>query len=91
VIPAEKSIKSAKNTFPGADQFEDLIREKADHLGITTKETEKRLREGSATLMSLVLATKVGWEAFSAWRTDETAEPAIRTFETGGLGGGGGA
>jgi hypothetical protein len=28
VIPAEKSIKSAKNTFPGADQFEDLIREK---------------------------------------------------------------
>ncbi len=73
MIPAEKSIKSAKNTFPGADQFEDLIREKADHLGITTKETEKRLRNGSATLMSLVLATPIGWEVFKAWRTDASS------------------
>ena len=75
MLPAEKSIKSAKNTFPGADQFEDLIKGKADHLGITTKEMEKRLRNGSATPMSFILAAPIGMEAFNAWRTDDSGVP----------------
>lgn len=39
-----------------ADQFEDLIREKAKHLDITPAEMEKRLRNGSETLLSLLVA-----------------------------------
>lgn len=40
-----------------ADQFEDLIADKAKHLGITKDEMERRLRSGDATLLSLLGAT----------------------------------
>jgi hypothetical protein len=40
-----------------ADHFEELIRDKAKHLGITQQEMEKRLRSGDATLMSSLLAS----------------------------------
>ena len=40
-----------------ADVFEDLIRDKAKHMGITVKEMEKRLKSGDATLMSTLAAS----------------------------------
>lgn len=52
-----------------ADHFEDLIRDKAQHLGITAGEMEKRLRSGDANLMSWVLATTpAAWQAYRQYQ-----------------------
>ncbi|MSO81054.1 MAG: hypothetical protein EXQ97_05415, partial [Alphaproteobacteria bacterium] len=51
-----------------ADHFEELIADKAKHLGITLKQMEAKLRAGDATLMSALLATPVGLMAFQEWQ-----------------------
>jgi hypothetical protein len=43
-----------------ADHFEDLLKEKADHLGISVPELEQKLRAGDADLLSFVLAVPLG-------------------------------
>jgi hypothetical protein len=43
-----------------ADHFDDLIRDKAKHLGISVGEMESRLAKGDANLLSLLLATPLG-------------------------------
>ena len=44
-----------------SDHFDDLIKEKADKLGIAVKEMERRLMSGDANLLSYVLAAPVGY------------------------------
>jgi hypothetical protein len=49
------------------DHFNDLIKDKAKHLGISIKEMEARLKSGDANLMSTLLATPFGlavWDSF---------------------------
>ena len=49
------------------DHFNDLIKDKANHLGISIKEMEARLKSGDANLMSTLLATPFGlavWDSF---------------------------
>ena len=48
------------------DHF-NLIKDKANHLGISIKEMEARLKSGDANLMSTLLATPFGlavWDSF---------------------------
>jgi hypothetical protein len=61
-----------------SDTFEDLLQEKADHMGISKAEMEKRLRAGDATLLSLMLATPMGMALYkqSQGQQDEPAGPA---------------
>ena len=54
-----------------ADQFDDLIADKAKFMGITVQEMEKRLRNGDATLLSLVLATPLGAAAYRESQSQE--------------------
>jgi hypothetical protein len=42
------------------DLFVDLVKQKADHLGISVAEMEKRLRSGDGELLSWLLATPAG-------------------------------
>ena len=51
-----------------ADHFDHLIKDKANHLGITVAQMEEKLRKGDATLMSALLATPVGLLAFQEWQ-----------------------
>jgi len=55
--------------------FTDLIREKAQHLGITVRELEKRLRSGDAELLAALLSTTVGGAALSQPRDDGRTRP----------------
>lgn len=57
-----------------ADQFDDLIADKAKFMGISVLEMEKRLRNGDATLLSLVLATPLG---AAAYRESQSKEGGI--------------
>lgn len=50
------------------DHFNDLIKDKAKHLGISIKEMEAKLRAGDANLMSFLLATPVGLEAWDRFQ-----------------------
>jgi hypothetical protein len=54
-----------------ADHFEDLLQEKADHLGISKAEMESRLRSGDATLLSTLLGAPLALIAFKQWQHDE--------------------
>jgi hypothetical protein len=47
-----------------ADHFEDLIRDKAKHLGISQEEMERRLSKGDATLMSALLASPLIYSVY---------------------------
>lgn len=58
-----------------ADHFEDLIRDKAKHLGITVSEMEERLRKGDANLMSLVLGTPLGYAVYRSYVSGEVPSP----------------
>ena len=62
-----------------ADHFEDLIADKARHLGITLGELEKRLRGGDANLMSWLLATTpAAYQAYQQWSREppDNARPS---------------
>jgi len=60
-----------------ADHFEDLIADKAKHLGITVSEMEKRLRGGDANLLSwLAASTPVVWHAYRQWSRPQSASPS---------------
>lgn len=48
--------------------FEDLVRHKAKHLGVTVEKLEKMLRSGDAELLSTLLATPIGAAAYAEWR-----------------------
>jgi len=50
------------------DHFNDLIKDKAQHLGISIKEMETKLKNGDANLMSYVLASPLAYEAFDQWK-----------------------
>jgi hypothetical protein len=54
-----------------ADVFEELIRDKAKHMGITVKEMEKRLKSGDATLLSLIAATPLLSSVFQSVLDDQ--------------------
>lgn len=56
-----------------ADHFEDLIRDKAQHLGITPAEMEKRLKGGDANLLSWLAATTPAvYEAYRQWQAPQS-------------------
>jgi len=57
-----------------ADQFDDLISDKAKFLGITVKEMEDRLRRGDATLLSVMLFTPIGAAAYSEYQNQQRGE-----------------
>jgi len=57
-----------------ADQFDDLISDKAKFLGITVKEMEDRLRKGDATLLSVMLFTPIGAAAYSEYQNQQRGE-----------------
>jgi hypothetical protein len=57
-FPRSTSIIGESKSY--ADIFEDVIRDKAAHMGISTGELEKRLRAGDAQLLSGIIATPVG-------------------------------
>ena len=50
-----------------ADHFEDLIRTKAKHMGMTAEELEKRLRGGDANLLSTMLGAPTIAGAYRYW------------------------
>jgi len=50
------------------DHFNDLIKDKAKHLGISLSEMETRLKKGDANLLSTLLATPLGLEAWQAFQ-----------------------
>jgi hypothetical protein len=50
------------------DHFDDLVKQKADHLGISVPEMEARLKGGKANLLSALLGTPVGFALFDQWR-----------------------
>jgi len=52
------AIRSDSKSY--ADQFTDLINEKAKFLGITAEELEKKLRAGGINLRSMMVATPLG-------------------------------
>ena len=60
-----------------ADQFDDLIADKAKFLGITVKEMEDRLKRGDATLLSVMLFTPIGAAAYSEYQNKQRAESEI--------------
>ena len=55
-----------------ADQFDDLIADKAKFLGISVPEMEKRLRNGDATLLSIMLLTPLGTEAYKQYQSEKS-------------------
>ena len=55
-----------------ADQFDDLIADKAKFLGISVEEMERRLRNGDATLLSLMLLTPLGTEAYRQYQSEKS-------------------
>ena len=57
-----------------ADQFDDLIADKAKFLGITVKEMEDRLKRGDATLLSVMLFTPIGAAAYSEYQNKQRVE-----------------
>jgi hypothetical protein len=54
-----------------ADHFVDLVREKAQSMGITVKELEKRLAGGDASLLSVMLGSPSIYAAFRIWQSDQ--------------------
>ncbi len=54
-----------------ADQFTDLVADKAKFLGITVKEMESRLRKGDANLLSILLATPLGMSLYQESRQND--------------------
>lgn len=50
-----------------ADHFEDLIRTKAQHMGMTAQELEKRLRGGDASLLGVMLGAPTIGAAYRYW------------------------
>lgn len=55
-----------------ADIFQELLQKKADHLGISTDELDKRLRSGSANLLSTMLAASPTlWGAYKQWQSSQ--------------------
>lgn len=62
-----------------ADQFEDLLGDKAKHLGITQEALERRLRAGDVNLMSwLMVTTPAVYQAYQLWRAGSggSAQPS---------------
>jgi hypothetical protein len=55
-----------------ADQFDDLIADKAKFLGISVEEMERRLRNGDATLLSIMLLTPIGTEAYKQYQSEKS-------------------
>jgi hypothetical protein len=55
-----------------ADQFDDLIADKAKFLGISVEEMERRLRKGDATLLSIMLLTPIGTEAYKQYQSEKS-------------------
>ena len=55
-----------------ADQFDDLIADKAKFMGISVQEMERRLRNGDATLLSLLLATPLGIAAYQEYQSEKS-------------------
>ena len=60
-----------------ADQFDDLIADKAKFLGITVKEMEDRLKKGDATLLSVMLFTPIGAAAYSEYQNKQRVESEL--------------
>jgi hypothetical protein len=58
--------------------FEQLVDAKAKHLGISVGEFEKRLRNGDAELLTLLLATPVGAAAYAKWQGQTAGQPPRR-------------
>jgi hypothetical protein len=56
--------------------FEDLVKMKAQHLGLSVSELERRLRAGNAELLGAVLSTGAGATAYRAWEAEQTAPGA---------------
>ena len=56
--------------------FEDLVKMKAQHLGLSVAELERRLRAGNAELLGAVLSTGAGAAAYQAWAAEQTAPGA---------------
>ena len=54
-----------------ADHFTQLIKEKAEFLGITVERMEKALRNGDQTLLSFVLASPLGYKIYQDYMADE--------------------
>ena len=58
-----------------ADHFDDLIRAKAKHLGVTVEQMEAKLRNGDANLMSAILSAGAGLSAFKLWQDQSDQSP----------------
>lgn len=74
----QKHVASAvPDTTTGFNEiFEDLLRRKASHLGITVEKLESLLRSGDAELLGTILATPVGAAAYHQWKRAERDGPA---------------
>jgi hypothetical protein len=70
-----------------ADHFDDLIDEKAAHLGLTRGKMEELLNKGNATLLTYLMATiPAAYEAFQVWSeqshgngrpSSDTTQPSV--------------
>lgn len=60
---------------PGAEGFNEvftrLVQEKANARNISVEEFEKRLKNGDATLLAVMLSTGVGLEALTSWKASD--------------------
>lgn len=56
-----------------SDIFDDLISKKAKHLGISKSKMEKRLREGDAELLSVMLGSPMVYEIYQEYENPQAA------------------
>ena len=56
------------------DHFDELVKQKADHLGISVPEMEARLKKGDTNLLSALLGTPVGLALFDQWRRSQQGQ-----------------
>ena len=56
------------------DHFDELVKQKADHLGISVPEMEARLKKGDANLLSALISTPVGFALFDQWRRSQDGQ-----------------
>jgi len=70
-------VPTAKGSVVGESfgydwHLDNLVKDKAKHLGISVKEAEKRLGKGDMELLGLIISTPVGMEVFNAYNENNT-------------------
>jgi hypothetical protein len=65
------SVRGESKSY--ADHLDDLVREKAKHMGMTASELEKRLRGGDASLLGIMLGAPTIAAAYRYWDAGQNA------------------